>query len=805
MASIQTTLRRSAIFLLLVALAALAAAWLALRASLPRADGLRSGSGVAAAVRVERDALGTVTIRAGSRPDAAWALGYVHAQERWFGMDLARRSAAGELAELFGPLALPADRRARAHRMRASLQAAFAALPVQQRALIEAYRDGVNAGLADLSARPFEYFLLRATPSPWRSEDTLLVVAAMAFTLNDAQNRRELALAQLHASLPAAAYAFLTATGGPWDAPLTGAALARPPAPTEAQFDLHALPATPPPTTTGATVAALVADGHGPVGELVPGSNSFAVAGSLTGAGALVANDMHLSLRVPNIWFRARLSYPDPANPALMIDANGATLPGAPAIVVGSNGTIAWGFTNSEIDAVDWVRVQRDPADAGRYRTATGWQALRVHDEVIKVARSSDEHLRVEETHWGPILATDVDGTPLALAWSAQQPGGIDVGIGRMETARSLDAALAIAHDSGMPAQNLLVGDRDGHIAWTIAGRIPQRRGGYDPQLPADWSQADTGWDGWLAGHDYPVLRDPADDRIWTANQRIVAAPELAVLGDAGYDLGARAGQIRDDLRARERFAPRDLLAIQLDDRALFLERWKDLLQVTLAAAPTTPLRDSMRRALGDWDGRADTASVAYRLVCAWRNAVIERLLDAWYAPARARFADFTAPRLPQGEYLAWTLLHERPPHLLPSSAADWDAVLLAAGDQVGAELARQPGGIAASNWGERNTARIDHPISRVLPAFIARWLDMPHEPLPGDANMPRVQAPDFGASERFAVMPGDEAHGYFMMPGGQGGHPLSPWYGAGHEDWVHGRPTPFLPGPTRHVLELTP
>lgn len=804
-------LRRAALILVLVLIAAVGAAWLVLRASLPRLDGELHGSGLRLPTRLERDALGTVTIHAGSRTDAAWTLGFVHAQERWFGMDLARRSAAGELAELFGAVAVPADRRARAHRMRQRLREACANLPERQRALIDAYRDGVNAGLDDLAVRPFEYLLLRARPAPWRSEDTLLVVAAMAFTLNDADNRRELALAQLHATLPEAAYRVLTAAGGPRDAPLLGTALPAPALPNPAQFDLRtpggAAPAAPvPPRAVAASAPALPDDAREHPGDgLVPGSNSFAVAGTLTGAGALVANDMHLKLRVPNIWFRARLVYPDPADAARTVDVSGASLPGAPAIVVGSNGAIAWGFTNSEIDALDWVRIQRDPHDPGRYRTPQGWDSVRKHEEVIKVARGPDEHLQVEETRWGPILAQDADGTPLALAWSAHQPGGIDVGIGRLETAGSIAAALAIAHDSGLPAQNLVVGDRDGHIAWTIAGRIPARSGDYDPQLPADWSAPGTGWHGWLADAAYPAVIDPAEGRLWTANQRTVAPPLLALLGDAGYDLGARAGQIRDGLRAREHFTPEDMLAIQLDDRALFLQHWKDLLDHTLAQAPTTPLHASLQRALGDWNGHAATQVVSYRLVRAWRAALVDRVLDAWFAPARARFPDFTPPRLLQAEYLAWSLLQQRPAHLLPPGFNNWDELLVATLDQVGTELQSQPGGIAARSWGERNSARIAHPISRAVPAFVARWLDMPPDPLPGDSNMPRVQSADFGASERFAVMPGREAQGYFMMPGGQGGHPLSPWYGAGHADWVRGTPTPFLPGPTQHVLRFSP
>jgi penicillin amidase len=160
---------------------------------------------------------------------------------------------------------------------------------------------------------------------------------------------------------------------------------------------------------------------------------------------------------------------------------------------------------------------------------------------------------------------------------------------------------------------------------------------------------------------------------------------------------------------------------------------------------------------------------------------------------------------MPQAEHAVWKLLSLQPAHLLPAGNDSWDGLLAASVDRVGGELDSQPGGLAARTWGERNTAHVAHPVSRGLPAFLARYLDMPYEALPGDSNMPRVQGVDFGASERFAVAPGDEAHGYFMMPGGQSGHPLSPYYGAGHADWVKGTPTPFLPGPAQHVLQLQP
>ena len=785
-------LSRMLLVLLVVGAGTVLAGWFALRGSLPRYDGEVRSPALAKPVSVERDALGTATFRAENRRDLAWALGYVHGQERFFEMDLLRRRAAGELSELFGSAALTADRSARAHRMRARMQAEIAALPDERRDEIAAYRDGVNAGLGALTARPFPYLLTRSEPVAWRSEDTLLVVAAMAFTLNDADNKRELAFAQMHAALPESAFRLLAASGGSWDAPIAGAPLDLPPLPTAEELDLRTLdPALLHPTDANV--------------DRLPGSNSFAVNGALAGGAALIANDMHLDLRVPSLWFRARFVYPNSRRPGQDVDISGASLPGTPAMIVGSNGKVAWGFTNSYVDTTDWVRVVRDPQDPARYRTADGWAPISKHTEVIHVHGAPDETLDVEETKWGPILAKDADGTALALAWTAQEHGAFNTELERMETAETVDEGTAIAQISGLPPQNFLVADRSGGIAWTIAGQVPKRIGGFDPRLPADWSVPGTGWDGWLEANAHPLIANPPWQRLWTANQRIVEGPALETLGDGGYDLGARARQIRDGLRGRDRFAPADMLAIQLDDRALFLERWKDLLKLELDRAPHTPLHDAMKSILQDWNGHASVDSVAYRVVRAWRADVVDSVLDGFSAAVRRKFPDFAAPKLAQAEHVVWKLVSERPPHLLPPPLADWDALLIASADRAGLALDAQPGGIGARRWGERNTARIKHPLSRALPALLASWLDMPYDELPGDNNMPRVQGPSFGASERFAVAPGDESHGYFMMSGGQSGHPLSPYYGSGHADWAAGRPTPFLPGAPEHRLDVVP
>jgi len=767
------------------------AVWTLLRGSLPQLDGSVAAAALHAPATVERDAAGTVTVRAADRGDLAWTIGYVHAQERGFEMDLMRRSAAGELAELFGGAAVPLDRDARVHRMRARLATALDRLPAEQKDQLDRYRDGVNAGLQALRVRPFPYLLTGTAPAPWRSEDSLLVVAAMFFDLQDAGNARELGLSRLHAALSEPAYRFVTASGGGWDAPLAGPPLRWPALPTPAELDLRTI-----------APAAATAD---PPSQETPGSNAFAVAGALAGGPALIANDMHLGLRVPNIWFRARFVYPDPRRAGRDVDVSGVSLPGVPAIVAGSNGRVAWGFTNSYGDFADWVRVAIDQADPDRYRSADGWAPVTAFRETIAVHGADDVTLEVRETAWGPLLASDVDGTPLALAWAAHRPGAIDLGLLALDTAETVDEAVAIAQSSGIPAQNFIVGDRAGHIAWTIAGRIPKRSTGYDASLPSDWSAPGVGWDGWIEPAQHPLIADPPWQRIWSGNQRMVESPWLDVLGDGGYDLGVRAMRIRDDLQARERFSPQDMLAIQLDDQATLLEPWKEALARQLDAMAAGPDRDALRAALAGWTGKADVDSVGYRIVRAWREDVIETVRGGIASAVRTRFPDFVLPRLNQFEHAVSALLLYRPAHLLPSGHASWDALLGDAALRVAAGFEAESGGIAARTWGERNTSRIRHPLSRALPAFLGRWLDMPAQPLPGDSHMPRVQGRSFGASERFAVSPGAEQDGYLHMPGGQSGHPLSPFYGAGHADWASGTPTPFLPGPSRYRLKFEP
>jgi penicillin amidase len=766
---------------LILTLAAVFMVWWLLRGSLPTLEGEQAMTGLAAPVNITRDALGVVTIEAGSQGDAMRALGLVHAQERYFEMDLMRRTAAGELAELFGPAAIEMDKRMRVHRLRARTEAHLDVATGSSAAALQAYVDGINQGVADLRVRPWPYLLLRQTPAPWRAEDSVLTGLAMYADLQDPTNQNELAMARIRAVAPPALYALLSHDGSEWDAPLFGGARGNAPLPDATALDLRQPDAA---QATSATAGHLDPD--------VLGSNNFAVSGALTADGrAIVADDMHLALRAPNLWFRVRLRYPDPQAPDGRVDVSGFSLPGLPAIVVGSNGHVAWGFTNSYIDTADFRSV---PADA---------QDITTHEERIRVAGQAPVTLRVRETAWGPILHERPDGSGEALRWVAQLPGAVRLDFAEMARAATLEEAFHVADRSGIPAQNLVIADRSGRIAWRLIGTRPDRAADCPPS--GNTIAAPASCAPWAIRSDgAPALIDPPMHRLWTANGRVLDGDALAIAGNGGYDLGARGRQIRDGLMAKKRFTEADLLAIQLDDRALLLTRWWHLLREVVTASDD-PALQRLEVATRRWEGHAAVDSVSYRITRGFRGMLIDRVGEGLLAPAKAQLGQaYLEPRLGQFEGVLWPLVSERPAHLLPPSYSSWNALLTDTAKTLEADLSSQ-GPLDARTWGERNTAAICHPVSRALPNVARRWLCMPGDPLPGDRDMPRVQGAAFGASQRMVVSPGHEAEGLIHMPGGQSGHPLSPFWGAGHDAWVKGTPTPFLPGKTAYTLTLVP
>ncbi len=805
---VRTVFKALGLFVLvvLIALAATASwAWWQVGRSLPQLGGERTLAGLSAEVTIDRDQLGVPAVRAQSAEDLARALGFLHAQERFFQMDLARRRAAGELSELVGRAALPTDRSARLHRFRARATRVLTNESPENLSLIAAYTDGVNAGLSALGTVPAEYLLLRHTPRPWVAEDSVLVIASMFFTLQDPVGVGEARADALREALPLPLAEFLNSTNSDWDMPEHGAPFAALIPPGPEVFDLRVDPRIKAGAPSDVLVRRAIA---APPLELeaqadARGSNNWAVAGWRTTTGrAIVANDMHLGLGAPNIWYRASLTRPHNGRD---LTVTGATLPGVPGIIVGSNGTIAWGFTNTTADWSDRVLlVVVGEGDDARYMTPDGPLPFEVTGESIAIDDGSTEMLEVRETIWGPVVGPDAQGRQHAIVWVAHSPDGMNLRLTDLDTATTLDDAMVIANMAGIPAQNVVFADNTGGIAWTVGGRIP-RREGFDGRYPTSWADGTSRWNGFYSPSEYPRIINPESGVIVTANNRIVSDAWLTMMGDGGYDPGGRARQIRDGLLSIEKAEIADMLRIQLDDRAILMSRWRDLVLSVLENAPSSPERGEFRRLIeSTWTGHASIDSVSYRLVRQFRLKVAELAWAPFVARARAFDPSFPASPGRTLEGPVWALLTTQPPHLLDPKYADWSALMLDAVDQTIASLTSNNRVLADRTWGEANTLSAAHPLSRAVPQ-LRTWIDLPRQPLPGDSHVPRFQSASSGASERFAVSPGHESDGYFHMPGGQSGHPRSRNYTDGHQAWVTGEPTPFMPGQSVTRLVLRP
>lgn len=789
---------RAVLTLLAVLVLGLLGVWLFLRGSLAQLDGRRTSTGLSAEVTVVRDAQGIPTISGSVRDDVAYATGFVHGQDRFFQMDLLRRVGAGELAELFGARAVPVDKSHRLHRFRARADAVLAAMTPTERRFLERYAAGVNDGLGALASKPFEYALVSAAPRPWTPADSLLVVWAMYFDLQGMLEPRELARGWIRDNTNAAQLAFLLPEATAWDAPIDGDSV-----PTAATPLPESAPAWWGKPRKGEPTRIASADFVDSVG-----SNNWALAGSRSKDGAaIVSDDMHLGIQLPNTWYRLALRFP--AADGTMHRVSGISLPGAPPlIVVGSNGKVAWGFTNSYGDYLDLVEVTTDPSRPGQMRTPAGWETPARHEESILVKGAPAEKFDVRTTSFGPVR--EAGGRSYAIHWIAHSAQAINLNPMKFETVDTLDAALSAAATVGIPAQNFVAGDDQGNIGWTIVGAMARRaQPGIGSTFPLTADNAGSGWQAALSPDAYPVLRNPAGGQLSTANSRQLQGAGAQVIGDGGFDIGARNRQVRDQLAALGTGADvAGVYGVAMDDRAVFISPWRERALKVLDADALNgkPQRAEFQRLLKDsWSGRASVESVGYRLA----RHFMWSMHDVLYGAANTKMASLDEKATAAAASSRWPavvarLLDEQPAGWLPSSYRSWRDVQLAAIDGVIEELTRDGKQLSAATWGERNTATIVHPIGNAVP-FLKRWLSAPADMLPGDANMPRVAGAKFGQSQRMTVSPGREEEGVFNMPGGQSGHPLSPFFLSGHQDWVEGKATPFLPGAAKYTLVLAP
>lgn len=784
-----------AALLLLIAMVLLYA-YITLKQSLPLLEGTLYFDALNTAVLIERDKQGIPTIKSKNRADTAFSLGFLHAQERLFQMDLLRRNSAGELSELFGHQALSFDSKMRIHQFRKRAELTVKNLPAEHKALLEAYTQGVNAGIEQLPSAPFEYHILNSTPATWQHADSALVLFSMYIDLQPQWSESERSLALMKDILPADWFNFLTSQGGFWDAPLQGDALVE-----NSIVPKQSLASFSKQPKTGNQV-----NHYQFFDQVHYGSNSWSVSGALTKHGsAMIADDMHLKLRVPNIWYRASWYLSDGRR------MTGASLPGTPAIVVGSNEHIAWGFTNSQGDYHD-VIVLKTNGKKTHYLTESGFKAFTVETEKILIKGQDAQSVVVRLTQWGPVIGENQKGELLAMRWVAHDIDGVNFRLLDLETINTVDDALQVAALSGVPGQNFTVVDKAGNQAWTIMGRIPKRFGFETgmgahfngSQLPQDWSQGDKGWDGYLKPEYYPKVVNPIDGRIWTANARIVSGERLKKVGVNNYALGARQKQIRDGLYAIDSFSEQDFLSIQLDDQAVFLQRWHAKLSA-LVGANTTGKYDDVAHVLKNWEGRASRSSAGYLLVKRFREHVVDHTAGEIYRYLENNSNEFWPSSIDNFvEYPVWQLVTDQPEQHVPHGYHSWNQFLLAMLDKTKVALLEKGGQLADQTWGKANTLEIQHPLSKVMP-MLSWLLDMPAVPMNGDTYMPRVQKSNSGASQRFAVAPGYEEEGYFHMATGQSGHPLSTYFDEGHQDWVEGKPSPFLPGDTQWTLTLQP
>ena len=778
--------------LFLVLAAGLGYAVMTIRASLPILDGTLDVNGLHKPVTVTSDAYGIPTITAGSREDAIRSLGYITARDRLFQMDLLRRSGAGRLAEILGETMRESDLRQRTFGFSGTAKAIAARLPRDQRNVLEAYAKGVNEYLTQMKTPPFEFLLLGYEPDPWKEEDSLLILLGIFRMLSGTEDEERMRTV-MEETLPSEVVAFLVPDRDPYTESLLDG---QPHAFSRSSIPVRALEALRrPDEQMRARRTAMVRFGRNGLG-----SNAWAVHGAKTADGrAVLANDMHLDVAVPNFWYRVQLRYEQ-------IELAGVAVPGIPVVVAGTNGSVAWGVTNVEGDFLDLIGLEVNPVDPNEYKTPEGWKRFTSRREVITVKGAGDSVVEFKETIWGPVSQDLLLKRPVAVRWTALDPEAVDLGQLAMDRVRSVDEAIAVMNRAGGPANNVILADRGGHIAWTYTGKIPIRRG-FDGSVSVSWADGRFGWTRYVSPEALPRILDPPSGFIVSANQRMLDASYPYVIGHS-FVSGYRAFRISERLAAMTKLQERDLFDLQLDSTSQFYEFYRQLAQALLtdAMVQRKPSLMRARQAFDAWNGKADAGSRGFVLVVRFREVLARSVFTPFLSSCQERDAQFSY----NGDLDTplRQLLTTQIPELNPDSDhfPNWSDFLLNAVEQSVRELEEEHPSVALTEltWGHLNRVRIAHPLANALPGF-GYILNMSDEPASGCGQCIRVMQDGLGASQRLVVSPGHQDEGILHMPGGQSGHPLSPHYRDQQHYWSEGLPLPLLAGTPVHTLTLVP
>lgn len=748
--------RRAAVALTVLIVAIIAGGWLWLRASLPTLDGEISVAGADGAIEILRDAHGVPHIYAESESDAYFGLGFVHAQDRLWQMELARRAGAGRLSELFGPRALPHDKYFRTLDFSGVAERNFQHVPDDAKALIEAYAAGTNAALDGWDGPwPIEIALFGTTPEPWLPRHSILAIKMMAVQLSGNASEEAFRWALSERLTPEQLDTL-------WPDSSDGA-----PKP-----EGHA--AAPAPELARRTLAVLPEPAPSHVG-----SNNWVVSAARSETGApILANDPHLGLTVPATWYLAHLSAPG-------FDAIGGTIPGIPAVVVGRNRNAAWGVTNTGPDVQDLFVVTDDDV---------------TEEETVSIAVKGGESVNhtVRRTRYGPIVsdaglpfdrAPAAGGQSIALSWTALADDDISITAGfGWARSGSLDEMREAARAFHGPQQNFAMADTAGAIGFISAGRVPVRRN-HNGWLPSEAATGDGDWIGTIPFEDLPQVRDPASGAVMTANQR-VTPDEYDHFITRGWDIGYRAQRIAYLLGASERHDVPGFEAMQTDTLSAMA---REFLPIMLKTDPTDTAERRLHAMLSDWDGQMVVDRAEPLVFQAWYRALVSRVLQDELAADFRRYYGRRPATMRR-------ILADEPEWCddrATSESETCDDQIAAALTDANAWLTETYGGDPSDwRWGEAHKAVSRHAIFSSIPV-VKTLFEIVREHGGGPYTVMQANTRIASDSDPFRESHGASLRTIFDLSGtdttraiihtGQSGHVLSPYYGDLADKWVAG------------------
>ena len=738
----------------------------------PPASGELVLPGLERPVEVLRDSLGVPHVWAGSLADAAFAQGYLHATDRLWQIEMFRRVAQGRLSELFGEETVEADRFLRTLGLARAGRASVAAIGAETRAIGEAYARGVNAAVAGWRGfPPPEFVVLRASFEPWELDHSLAIEKIMAWDLSEYGTSISLAGARadvgdeaVRALLPRYPEWGVTILQDAPEAPAgEGLSAATPsarsvasaawsvdgPAPGRPTFS----GGLPPVVSAGLVASARVPEAaRAPIeaASIVRASNSWVVGGTRTRSGMpIVANDMHLSLNQPNIWYLIGLHAPG-------LDVVGQSLPGAPGVIAGHTAGVAWGFTNATADDSDLFIERVDPADTTHYLVPGGSEPFRVREESIRV-RNREEPVRlvVRETRHGPVMTpveAQAGGELLSFRWGPRDPSTTFDGVLAMNRANTVGELIDALAQFTSPYQNVVFADTAGDFGYWLAGAIPLRRSGRPPLLPVPGWTGEHDWTGTLPFARNPHLLNPASGFVASANNRQSWDSLALLVSPDRWEAPYRAQRITELIEVRADHDAESMRAIQLDIQSGFAARHRDRASAAFRGAGL----DSLAGALDAWDGRATLENTETTLFYSW--------VESMRALLRA---DFYRGRGGSGYF---------PRYMFERAVEGGGADSLA---RVAALRAAAAGRIP---WGRAHQLHISHPFEGIpviggLLGYGRRGVPRPGDPYTVNVARYTGSSPPFvvtaGASQRSVADLADlRGGGGFILPGGQSGRP---------------------------------